>query len=247
MTPDHEHIDDILRQWPYDPERLNVRLAQGEDGREILQMRVDLGLLQLETSGRPDGERPQGAETYYDYLVRQTSFRGADFVLGEDECAEVDREFVQYYHRRICWLRLQNYRRAVEDADHTLGLMDLCHKHSADELWTMSHEQYRPYVLFHRTQAAALAVLDDGGPEDAVQEVNRGLEQLRLLFAEHGVAEHFEDDELVAKLIEFRESLRQQYDVGRTLQERLDDAVEAEQYELAARLRDELARRTSPP
>lgn len=245
MTPKHEHIDGILRRWPYDPERLNVRVAHGEDGREILQMRVDMGLLQLETRGRPDGVRPEGEETYYAYLVREARSRGADFVLGEEECAEVDREFVQFYHRRICWLRLQNYRRAVEDADHTLGLMDLCHQHSTDEQWTMSHEQYRPYVLFHRTQAAALALLDGAGPEDAVQEVNQGLERLRRLFVEHEVAEHFEDDELVTRLIEFRESLRRQYEVGRTLQEQLSDAVEAEQYELAARLRDELARRDS--
>ena len=32
---------------------------------------------------------------------------------------------MQYYHRRICWLRLQYYQRAVMDADHTLRLMDL--------------------------------------------------------------------------------------------------------------------------
>jgi protein-arginine kinase activator protein McsA len=37
--------------------------------------------------------------------------------------------------------------------------------------------------------------------------------------------------------------MRREYAVGRTLKERLEEAVENEKYELAAELRDELARR----
>ena len=201
----------------------------------------------MESSGRPDGSGPQGEDTYYEYLVHQSIFDGDSFELTDEDCSEVDREFVQFYHRRICWLRLQEYELAVLDADHTLGLMDLCRTHSDDEHWIMSHEQYRPFVLFHRTQAAALGALDDNGPESAIQEVSQGLDQLRELFVAHEVEEHFEEDELVTRLVEFRESLREQYEVGRTLQEKLADAVAAEEYELAAQLRDELAKRTSGP
>jgi hypothetical protein len=176
-------------------------------------------------------------------LIGRAISEGDAFTLDEDLCVEVDREFVQFYHRRICWLKLQRYREAVADADHTLSLMDFCLRHSTDETWTMSHEQYRPFVLFHRIQASALAELDDGGPETAVQEINRGLERVEQLFRSHNLDDQFEEDELVKRLIRLRESLRQEYRVGRTLQEQLADAVAAEQYELAARLRDELARR----
>ena len=61
----NEHIDRILRDWPFDPNGISVRKTKGNDGREVLQMRLDLGLLQLEISGRPDGSRPEGAETYF--------------------------------------------------------------------------------------------------------------------------------------------------------------------------------------
>ena len=54
-----QHIDKILAAWPYEAESLNVRLAKGADGREIIQMRIDMGLLQLEVQGRPDGTKPQ--------------------------------------------------------------------------------------------------------------------------------------------------------------------------------------------
>ena len=71
----------------------------------------------------------------------------------------------------MCWLKLREYHNAVSDADHTLCLMDFCGKHSPDDDWTHSHEQYRPFVLFQRTQAAALSALEQHGPEEAVQEI----------------------------------------------------------------------------
>jgi len=77
----------------------------------------------------------------------------------------------------------------------------------------------------------------------AVHEVNRGLQQMQQLFREQEPDTCFEDDALVQRLSQLRESLRQEYGVGRTLQEQLADAVAAEEYELAARLRDRLARR----
>ena len=105
----------------------------------------------------------------------------------------------------------------------------------------MSHEQYRPFVMYHRVQADALAHLDNDSPEAAVESINRGLDQLRTVFVDHELEEQFDEDELVNRLVELRESLRSQFDVGKTLQEQLAEAVAKEHYELAARLRDELA------
>jgi hypothetical protein len=238
----NEPLDELLAGWTYDPQSVNVRLVTGTDDRDVLQMRVDMGILQLETSGRPDGTRPFGFQTYYDYLLGE-ELEDRQFELSEEQCAEVDREFVQFYHRRICWLTLREFERAVEDADHTLALMDFCVEHSPSDEWTIGHEQYRPFVLFHRTQAAALAELEGDSPETAVHQINVGLERLQGVFTQHESEELFEDDELVVRLTELRESLRDHYQVGRTLYEQLRDAVDAEQYELAARIRDELQRR----
>jgi hypothetical protein len=240
---DAEHIDEVLRGWPCDPNTLSVRLVNGSDGRDVLQMRIDMGIMQLELSGRPDGTRPKGCETYFDFLNGEATRFGDEFVMDDEQCNEVDREFVQFYHRRICWLRLQSYRRAVADADHTLSLMDFCKKHSPDDQWTISHEQYRPFVMFHRTQALALAELEDKNAEAAVETINHGLDRMRDVFVEYEAEEQFDEDELVMRLRELRETLRKEYEVGRTLHEQLADAVASEQYELAAKIRDELARR----
>lgn len=246
MAPRKKHIDHLLTAWPFDPSQVGVRLVKGKDGRDVIQMRIDMGLLQLEAAGRPDGVRPKGYETYYEFLQTHLLDDDDQFQMSEDQCGEIDREFVQFYHRRICWLTLQQYPKVVQDADHTLGMMDFCLKYSTDEEWTMSHEQYRPFVLFHRTQAAAMAELDDdqAGPETAIQRINDGLERFRTFFAQYDAGEHFEDDDLVKRLIELRESLRDQFEIGRTLQEQLVDAVALEQYEAAAKIRDELAKRS---
>ncbi|TWU58418.1 UvrB/uvrC motif protein [Rubripirellula tenax] len=237
-----QHLDDMLSNWKFDPATLNVRMVKGKDSRDLIQMRVDMGVLQLETTGRPDGELVHAHQTMLEWLL-QKQLDEPGYVLNEDECNDVDREFMQFYHRRICWLRLEYYSRAVMDADHTLRLMDISGQMSPDEEWSQTHEQYRPFVLFHRTQAAALGELEDDTAEEAVQAINRGLETMRSFFIKHEAEEHFDNDELVVRLIDLRESLRTEYEVGKTLNEKLEEAVAGEQYELAARLRDELTRR----
>ena len=246
MNEHSQRIDHILDEWPFDPFSVNVRMIEDRSSI-ILQMRVDMGILQLQAIGRPDGKKPHGASTYYDFLKKKAAQDENEFRLSEDNCVEIDREFVQFYHRRVCWLQLKEFERAVSDADHTLGLMDFCKEFSDDEEWTISHEQYRPFVLYHRTQAAALSGLDEAdtveAAEQAIQEVNAGLDRMRQLFVEYDAEEQFEDDELVQRLIEFRDGLKKKYEVDSTLDERLARAIADEDYELAAELRDLKAQR----
>ena len=238
-------IDVLLKGWDFQSGEVNARLVKARNGRDVLQMRIDMGVLQLETELRPDGLRLHGAETYYDYLVGEVIREGDLFRLTKEQCVEADREFVQYYHRRLCWLSLREYRRAATDADHSLAFMDFVREHSPDDDWTLSHEQYRPFVLFHRVQATALAALEETGPESAISEINSGLEQFKNLFARYDAIDQYPDDELVRRLQEMRENVRQRYEVGRTLDEQLVEAVQSENYELAAKLRDRM--RHHPP
>ncbi|MFN3190893.1 MAG: UvrB/UvrC motif-containing protein [Aureliella sp.] len=237
----NQHLDHILGDWPFEPDGLGVRLLKGDDGRDVIQLRVDLGILQLETTGRPDGTRPEGFDTLLDLLIRKEA-EDPDLELDEDTCVEIDREFVQYYHRRVGWLRLQRFDLAVRDADHTLALMDFCREHSPCEEWSLQHEQHRAFVLFHRSQAAALAAVERQQPELAIDSINTGLEQMEENFTEMGWEDQFESDELVERLVHLRESLRSDFTIEKSLKEQLAEAVELEQYELAARLRDEMAK-----
>lgn len=237
-------IDQVLAGWDHRPGRVSARKITAEDGREVLQMRIELGVLQMEFEDRPDGSRPGGWPTYFHFLQAKAQRKGAAFRLTERNCIEIDREFLQFYHRRICWLELKEFDRAVTDAEHTLALMDFVRNCSPDPDWTEAHEQYRPFVIFHRVQASALASLTDGEGETAIELLNRGVQELRALdvvdFDEEPI---FEEDEFVERLEELRESIRESFSIGVTLQEQLNTAVQREEYELAAQLRDQIARR----
>src|SRR5262245_6461701 len=187
-------IDHLFREWPFVPGQPQVRRIAGADGRELLQMRVDMGLLQLETTGRPDGERPHGFATFYEYLVSAAFNEGTQFELNDERRTQIDREFYQYYHRRVCWLSLQDYPRAAADAEHTLRLMDFTSANSTDRQWAVMHEQYRPFVMFHHVQSQALTKLQADDPAGAVETIGEGLESLKKLFEQHDAVEHFEED-----------------------------------------------------
>ena len=54
-------IDETLRDWPFEPGAISARLVEAADGRHVVQMRVEMGLIQMEVDHRPDGKRPGDA------------------------------------------------------------------------------------------------------------------------------------------------------------------------------------------
>jgi hypothetical protein len=104
------------------------------------------------------------------------------------------------------------------------------------------HEQYRPFVMFHQIQATALVHLQADDPAAAVTVIDAGLDSMRGLFAQHGVDEQYDEDVFVGKLREMRDSIKSHFHLGPSLAEQLAQAVASEEYELAAKLRDRLAR-----
>jgi len=250
----NQDIDAALQGWEFKPGVVQARLVQARNGRQVIQMRVDLGVLQIETTGRPDGQRPHGCPSYFDYLQQQARVAaraGQQFALTEEQCQEADREFVQFYHRRICWLALRNYARAVADADHTVAFMDFVRDHSPSDDYRDAHERYRGFVYFHRTQAAAALAAEENDPERAIDQIRDGIKALRDFFSayvedtdEEKFDEKFEEDGMVQQLRKMEESLRKLHNIDATLREQLEEAVANEQYERAAKLRDKLNRKT---
>jgi hypothetical protein len=249
-------MDEAIQGWPYEPEPGEViaREVQARDGRTVIQIRVELGVLQLEVSGRPDGARPHGFPTYLDYLRYRATGRGHSpggmsppWRMSQEHRTEADREFVQFYHRRVAWLALMRYDRALHDADHTLALMDFVVEHGSDDDYIASHERFRGLVLFHRNQAAAAMALERRRPEEAIDVVRDGIAQLANhqdeWFADRDPDES-PDLTLIEQLRILEQEIRKNFAVEKTLREQLDEAVAREDYEHAARLRDQIRNRT---
>jgi len=60
-------LSELLEEWPYETGQITVRVIDGVDGNPRIQVRLDLGLLQMSTDGRPDGSRPHGFDSLLDY------------------------------------------------------------------------------------------------------------------------------------------------------------------------------------
>jgi hypothetical protein len=239
-------IDGILNEWELQSGVTQARLVTADDGRTVVQIRLDLGVLQLEMDDRPDGQKPHGHPSYFQYLRELAARReksGREFRLNATQCSEADREFVQFFQRRVAWLALREFDRAVNDADHTLAFMDFVREHAPNDEYRMAHEQFRGFVLYHRSQAAAARAIERDNPEEAIDAVREGLSRIRAFFSEHDLDEQSDDDSLVQELEKLERSLRDLHGISETLEEQLAKAVANEQYEAAARIRDALRQR----
>src|SRR5262249_31582940 len=88
-------LNSLLKDWPHESGAIKVRKVPGLDGREKLQLRIDLGLLQMEMDGRPDGQRPHNCESYLIYHQRRAlraAERGEDYELTPEQCSELQQE-----------------------------------------------------------------------------------------------------------------------------------------------------------
>src|SRR5947208_4557655 len=114
-------LNSILKDWPHESGSIKVRKIAGLDGREKLQLRVDLGLLQMELTGRPDGRRPHGCESLLDYVEKQlgdhTRKHGTElgFQVSSSDCRSLREEAVMYYQRYLSLFVLEDFAAVVRD------------------------------------------------------------------------------------------------------------------------------------
>src|SRR5436190_18027257 len=100
-------ISHLLEHWDYQPGQVVVRKFKTKDGSEKIQLRVDLGLLQMNVEGRPDGKRPFGYISLFDYhqsrlykhVAQHPGSEG--FKLKPEDCGKLQLEALQYHHRYI--------------------------------------------------------------------------------------------------------------------------------------------------
>lgn len=252
-------VSKLLTEWPFQSGQVLSRIIDGDDGEPRIQVRLDLGILQMMMDGRPDGQRPFGFQSLLDYFESQQeeaqgprldrsepdgeeSGSPTEFSLGPEECRQLREEMAQYNQRALALLAAEDFERAARDAARNLRVIEFCKEHAeADEDRTIL-EQYRPYVVMMRSRAVASQAIKDNEPKGAVLVLDEGLDQLRHLFADAGKPQLFDVAPEAEMLRQMRDQLVPKLPLSQKaeLKKRLADAVESENYELAAILRDEL-------
>ena len=249
MRPISEDISQILEGWDYQPGQLKVRAIDGDDTAKKIQIRMDLGLMQLEWAGRPDGSQPHDSASLLDYYQEQhrdheaSDVNGTPFALSRDDCWALGQEALQYYWRRISFFELKEYARAQEDAEHNLAILDMCQEFAEHEEDRQIADQYRVFVTSHRIQARALEALEQEKHEQALKTIRKGIVEIEgILVAQ----DEFESVDGECPELKFLRDWEKEVEENRprSPQEKLridlQAAVEEEKFELAARLRDRL-------
>jgi tetratricopeptide (TPR) repeat protein len=245
-------ITPFLKGWDFEPGTINVRKISGIDGRPKLQMRLDLGLLQMELSGRPDGTRPNGYESLLEYYEAQLSDykrrHGTEmgFALTSDQCQSLREEAAMYYQRYLSLFVLEDFPGVVRDTARNLRVLDICNKFAEDEQDRLFLEQYRPYITMMNARATASTLLQEGRTNDALKHVREAMDNIKNFFEDFGQPEAYAQSNEVRVLKRLARDIKRKIPIDPVtkLQNQLERAVKAERYEEAAKLRDEIKRKS---
>lgn len=271
-----QDLSRLLAEWPFEPDGITVRVITGEDGREKIQLRVDLGLLQMEVDGRPDGATIHGAVSwldYYEVLQREHDAAHPDsspFVLDSAACAELLREGVQYYHRYLSFWHLRRFELCARDTARNLRLFAFVRKFARHERDKLQFDQWRPYVTMMHTRSVAMPLVELQLLDAALPVIDAGITAIEDFLREYGQEERLESVRELSFLRRWKRELESQHRSANETQEdapfdsegealqkepdrivrlsaELKAAIEEERYEEAARLRDEIRQQQGFP
>ena len=234
-------IGDLLNDWQFNPDEFTARRIRTRNGSEKVQIRIDMGLLQLELEGRPDGQRPHDCASLLDYY-RALLADAEELTLDEEDCEELFQEAWQYYHRYLSLFYLEDYPGVERDTTHTLEIFNMVQKRAADDEIKWYFEQYYPHAVMMQTRARAMEVLQGEDYQAALRHVEQGIKQIER-FVEEWEGEDLEEEiPEISFLRDWYEELEEERPLSQReqLERDLSVAVEAENFEEAAQLRDKI-------
>jgi hypothetical protein len=239
-------ITDILKSWEFDPDN-QVRVIQANDGREVMQIRQPLGIEQYELDGRPDGKTHEGKECYLEVLKENlqeyTEANGTDegFQVSHEQFQLLQNEGIIYYYRYLVLFQIGDFERTARDTEHNLQICDLLDKYAENEDDKKEILQYRPYILRMFAIAKAMISLHQQLKAAAKEILESAIEEIENMPNIDTPAFQFERIRSLKYLRStLKQVLEQKVSPLDKLKKELDAAVEEENYELAAELRDKI-------
>jgi hypothetical protein len=240
-------ISHILDQWDYQPGQVVVRRFTGKDGVDKLQLRVDLGLLQMNAEGRPDGKHPLGHASLFDHYQARlakhlTDSQGSHdgFALKAEDCIRLQVEALQYHHRYICLLQLEDYPGVVRDTERNLAVLEFVTKYaeSPETAWTVM--QFKPQLLMIHTRAKVSQLLQDKDYDRAIRHLEDGISRISDFYREYSRNDLLEQSAELDYLQKWLDAVSADRPLTKRekLERALREAVKREDYKRAAQMRD---------
>jgi hypothetical protein len=193
-------------------------------------------------------------------------------VLDSAACAELVREGVQYYHRYLSFWHLRRFELCARDTSRNLRLFAFVRKFARHERDKLQFDQWRPYVTMMHTRSVAMPLVELQLLDAALPVIDAGIAAIEDFLREYGQEERLESVREISFLRRWRRELEtHKASSGETqddtspgadgeeagdakgsdpiarLHADLQAAIEAERYEEAARLRDEIRQQQGFP
>ncbi len=242
---------EITGEWAGRTEGIRARLITGVDGREQLQLKVDLGLLQM----FPD-DQPAGPGTPSDALATLHADRRAGRPIAESLLSALQRELAQFNFRRLALTVVaeeatqtnddaaarRSLRRAIRDIEHCLAILDGLE--AADASAAQPHRALRPPLVFNDARLRSRLLESEERFGEAADAADGGADRLVEVLERFGYdPADCGNDPAVQFLRQNAERLRGRAGSDDPLAAQLRQALAQEDFETAARLRDKLRRR----
>ncbi len=117
-------------------------------------------------------------------------------------------------------------------------------KHAARQRDRIEFDRYRPYVEMMHCRAKASEALRQEDSRGALEFIDGGIRAIRQFLADYGQEEHEEECAELQFLLRWQKDLERDRPIGpiERLEQQLEVSVKLENYEEAARIRDQIRR-----
>ena len=230
-------FDRILEMLNLDAER-PVSVLQIDDGREVIVVQPNaFTISRIYATGRPDGMRPHGVDSYYDYFFaklrtyEEENGTRAGFELTPDEWDILFEESFHRYTRYLLFAGIKRWEDVKRDTATNIAVTNLAREYAPTDVAWQSY-QYKGYMIMMHSIANAELSLQEGDAEAALQNIDAGIQQIgefcgECLREEHGETENITRERYLGNLIEFRSDL-ETLDTDTTEAENGDEDILAE-------------------
>ena len=210
-------FDRILEMVNLDADR-PVSVLRIEDGREVIVVQPNaFTISRIYATGRPDGMRPHGVDSYYDYFFEKLQTYEEQhgtregFQLESEEWDILFEESFHRYTRYLLFAGIKRWQDVQRDTATNIAVTNLARECAPSEIAWQSY-QYKGYMLMMHSIANAELSLQDNDAEAALRHIDTGIQQIgefcgECLREEHGEAENITRERYLSNLIEFRSDL----------------------------------------
>lgn len=210
-------LDEILDSLSFDVAR-PIKIFKLTEGKEVVLVQSNaFTISRIYTSGRPDGKRPHGRESYYEYFCEQLEDyklqhdSDEGFSLTPEDWRVLFQESYDRYTRYLLFAGIKRWADVKRDTDTNLAATNMGKKYAPPDIAWESY-QYKGYILMMNSMAHAELCLMEDDRQGALDQVNLGIQRIGKFCGEclrenYGDAENVTRERYLSNLIEFRSDL----------------------------------------